>query len=154
MKRLLVSFLLLAAVLTAAGCRRQQAIMPDRATVLPDDFVSNLAGTPMKLSFDRSDVKAHTAEWAWEETDGTPKLLYVQLWAEPADCDGMYAQASGTDAQVMKAPDGAQACRNDRAVFMRTGDYYIRIVTLGFAEEEDALGMLVSRLAYETAAAW
>jgi hypothetical protein len=153
MKRLFACIVTLAVVLAASGCAKQESPMPDRGAVLPDAFVSSLAGAPMKLTLDRHDAKAHYTEWAWEEAGGTPKLLYVEIWSSPADCDTLYTQATGADVQTMNAPDGAQACRNDRAVFMRTGDYYIRIVTLGFSEDEDALSMLVSRLAYETAAA-
>lgn len=153
MKRLFAYIITLAVALAAAGCSKQDNSMPDRGSVLPDAYVSSLAGAPMLLTLDRRDAKAHYAEWAWEEAGGTPKLLYVEIWSAPADCDKLYAQAAGADVQAMNAPVGAQACRNDRAVFMRTGDYYIRIVTLGFSEEDDALSMLVSRLAYETAAA-
>jgi hypothetical protein len=152
MKR--IFFLIVFLMLPAAGCSGTPANpeLPSRADALPDAFVSLLAAAPMKLAFDRADAPSGYAGWAWEETGGTPKLLLVEIWAAPADVVKLYGQAE-EGAEAVQAPEGAEACCNGRATFIKTDRYFIRIVTLGFMQEKEALGMLVSRLAYRAAPA-
>lgn len=149
MKRL---FVLLILLLAAAGCSAGVRDLPNRADMLPDSFVSNVAGAPMRLSLEQFDAAAGYAGWAWEETEGTPKLLLVEAWNSQPSFDKLYGQAMA-GAEAMSAPEGAEARGDGRAVYLKTGEFCFRIVAMGFAEEEDALGMLVSKIVYETAPA-
>lgn len=147
MKRALVVFVLLIA---CAGCAsgRGRPGVPLRAETLPDGFVAGVAGAPMKLAFDRLDEKKGYAGWAWEEDEGgAPKLLLVEIWACPADCEALYEQAL-EGAEPIGAPVGAEACWDGRAAHMKAGGCFARIVTMGFPEEEYALEMLATKLAY------
>jgi hypothetical protein len=142
-------FFALALVLVCAGCSAGPGPpdIPARSEALPDSFVSDVAGVPMKLAFDRLDAAAGYAGWAWEETGGMPKLLLVEIWDCPKDCERLYEKAL-SGAERIDAPEGADACWDGRAVHMKAGGCFVRIVTLGFPGEEDALELLVAKLAY------
>lgn len=145
MKRFIVLVILLLAM--AAGCAAggKDVALPDRALLLPDTVVSGLAGVPMALVYDRLDRKAGFAFWAWQETEGLPRLLAIELRFPPADCDGLY-EAAQAGAELLVAPDGAAACYDGRAAHVRIGAFYGRISALGLQEEKDALQQVIDGL--------
>jgi hypothetical protein len=138
---------LVVSLLALVGCSTAQPGIPDRAEAMPDSFVSRIAGVPMKQARVHRDAASGYACWAWEETGGTPKLLFLEIWYSPADCEKLYEKASA-GAQAVPAPEGASACGDGRAVYMKAGGCFVRMATLGFQEEEDAMSLLVGRLAY------
>ena len=146
MKRV-VMVVLLAVVLAASGCssKGMGPALPDRLSLLPDSLVSELAGEPMELAYDRLDANEGFACWAWQETEGLPRLLVVEIRFPPADCDGLYRQASdGADAIAVT---NGEACYDHRAAHLRAGIYYIRISALGFEDEEESLRQVAMALA-------
>jgi hypothetical protein len=146
MKRLI---LLLIMLLAATGCSAGAGNLPDRAQMLPDSFIKSLAGAPMRLLHDQCDAGSGYAQWAWEETEGTPRLLFVEVWVSPSAFDKLYGQAMA-GAEVMSVPEGAEAREDGRAIFLKTGGLCFRIVAMGFTEEQDVLGMLISKISYES----
>ena len=147
MKRFLC-FIFLALLMAASGCGTggKEPSLPDRETLLPESLVSELAGMPMTLVYDRLDAESGFACWAWQETEGMPRLLVVELRFPPADCDGLYELAQD-GAEMLAAPDGTRACYDGRAAHLRAGVFYIRISALGFPAEADALRSVVEALA-------
>lgn len=146
MKRLLVLFMLLLAVSGCAAGGDKYSGRFDREACLPDSAVSELAGVPMKLAYDRRNIAEGYLGWAWEETQGMPKLLTVEIRFPPADCEQMYADAV-EKSDAIHAPGGMQACNDDRAVHAIAGDYYIRLVCLGISNEDEMIGKVMDRLA-------
>ena len=146
MKRLMVlAFLVL--MLAAQGCSGAKSpVLPDRESLLPDDLIGELAGAPMELAYDRLDKDSGFACWAWQDTDGIPRLLAVEIRFPPADCDGLYQRASeGVEGIIM--PEGATACYDGRAAHLRAGAFYARISALGFPAETEALRQVAEILA-------
>lgn len=148
MKRMALLVLL---VIVAAGCSPGGDAGPgalDREALLPGDYVSGIAGAPMKPVFDIRDAGTGIARWAWEETEGTPRLLVVEVCFPPEDCDALYnaAQAGAASAPLV-TPAEAVACYDGRAAHIRFGAYYIRVAALGIREEKDALALVAARLA-------
>ncbi len=146
MKRF-VLLALLALLLAAPGCSSKGMIpaLPDRESILPGPLVSELAGVPMELAYDRLNADDGFACWAWQETEGLPKLLVVELRFPPADCDGLYAQAcEGAEGLAVAA---GEACYDSRAAHLRVGALYVRIAALGFADESGAIRRVAKELA-------
>ena len=146
MKRWLL-LALLAALLAVAGCGSgvRALELPDRESVFSESSVGELAGVPMALAYDRLDMKSGFACWAWQETDGLPRLLVVELRFPPADCDSLYGLA-GEGAEGL-AVAGGEACYDGRALHLRAGQLYARISALGFPSELDALRQAADALA-------
>jgi hypothetical protein len=147
MKRLFALALIL--LLAAAGCSPAKGSLSAklyRDDILPESLINLFAGAPMKPVRDaRYDDKGFIS-WAWEETSGTPKLLVVEIWMKPADCDGIYQQAS-SGAEAVRSTEGTSACYDGRAVHIRCGAFYVRMSMLGFKEEKEAMELLTARLA-------
>lgn len=147
MKRILA--LMLLALLAATGCSSEKGGLNgklNRDDMLPGSLVSLFAGGPMKPVRDFRDAGTGFVSWAWEESDGSPKLLVVEIWMPPADCDGLYANASG-GAEPVRSPVGSSACCDGRAVHIRCGVFYVRMAMLGFQEEQDATELLTAKIA-------
>lgn len=147
MKRVITLLLLLVAM---AGCSAGNGNNTDglsREAILPDDYVSRIAGVAMKQVFDLRDEGSGIVRWAWEETEGTPKLLVVEICFSPEDCDGMYNKAqSGALSSAMAVPSEAVACYDGRAAHIRFGKYYVRAAILGVGQEKAALELISTRL--------
>jgi hypothetical protein len=148
MKRIVSLFLLL---MLAAGCSaggRNSPVDLNREDMLPEKFVTDTAGVPMKLAYDSRDAKSGVIRWAWEETSGLPKLITIDLYTTPADCGILYSQAeAGQGCVAFPAPDGASACYDGRAVHMQLCDYYVRIAVLGCYKEKQILEQIAEQLA-------
>lgn len=145
MKRICVLFVIL-----LCGCGNPSTgILPtglNRDEIMPLSLIEVLYGSDMKLAYDQRDNREGRAGWAWEEVSGAAKLLLVELYMPPADCNGLYNKVK-TGAKQLTAPKGMQACCDNRAVYLRWGVYYIRVVTLGLTQTNDALELLQARLA-------
>ncbi len=142
MKRLLLVLLGLTMLLGACGA--SQAVRPsalDRDAVLPLEQVSRMAGCDMKLAYDHRDDRKGMAVWAWEETQGPPRLLYVEIYLPAADPGGRY-EAAEQRSQTLSAPKGMQACGDGRSVHLRFGGYAARIVEMGALADAKALALL------------
>lgn len=145
MKKILALLLLLAAV---AGCAagKGPAALLHREELLSDARVNELAGSPMRLVCDSIDEKNGFACWAWEESEGLPKLLVLEFRFPPQDCDGLYEDAL-QGAAPAPMPEGVSACYDDRAVHLRVGSFYVKIASMGIQNEKDALNRLAVELA-------
>ena len=145
----IVLLALLALMLAAPGCSSKgiSPALPDRETILPESLVSELAGVPMELAYDRLNAEDGFACWAWQEAEGLPRLLVVELRFPPADCDGLYAKAcEGADGLATIV---GEACYDGRAAHLRVGALYVRISALGFSDEAGAI-QRVARMLSET----
>ena len=148
MRKLLALLMLAAVVLT--GCASSDRIMPsalDREAILPLSVVSDLTGVPMKLACDRRSNRAGRVVWAWEESSGPAKLVYLEMYLPPADSEGLYSKAAGGADKAVATVADVQAVSNGRSTFVQYREYYMRIVMLGVARETDETGLLIDWLA-------
>ena len=142
---MLMVLLLLAVGGCAAGKDRYAGRLV-REDVLPDSYISQLAGVPMVLAYDRMDITAGYLGWAWEEAEGMPKILTVDIRYPPTDCDKLYEEAKA-NAEGMNMPQGVSACYDARAAHVRIGDYYVRLAVLGISSDMEALEQVIGQLA-------
>lgn len=164
MKRWVAVLVLLFVVAGLCACAPSNAVRPSRLsreTVLPLQTVQDLTGCTLKLAYDRRDDRRGLVVWAWEETRGEPRLLYVELYMPPADIDTVFDNAEQR-AQVLSAPRGMRACDDGRSVYLNFDGYTVRIVAMGTLDKKGALTALQQALqgnlpalpvAQETAAA-
>jgi hypothetical protein len=147
MKRFIFLLLIL---LMAAGCSSGSKDRPgnlNREAILPNELISSIACIPMKLAYDNRDERNGVVRWAWEETEGLPRLLSVQIYFPPAQCDELYDEAEAQKGcSAMSAPDHVQVCYDGRAAHMRFGSYYVKIAILGFPEEKGAVDIIAEEL--------
>ncbi len=148
MKRFL-ALLLLAVFISGCSAQEKQGI-PARDALLPDSYVGGLLGSPAKQAGGTRDDEAGLIRWAWEEADGTPKCLVVEIRFEPGDCDALYnAAQAGAGAVPIATPAEAVGCYDGRAAHVRYGPYYIRIATLGVKDERSIAELISAKLVRE-----
>lgn len=148
MKRWFAGCMVLFVLAGLCACAPSNAVRASRLsreTVLPLQTVQDLTGCPLKLAYDRRDDRRGLAVWAWEETRGEPKLLYVEIYLPPADVQATYEDAEQR-AQALSAPQGMRACDDSRSVFLNFDGYTVRIVAMGTLDKKDALAALQQAL--------
>lgn len=148
MKRFLA---LLLFVVFAAGCAaRENQGIPEREALLPDDYVGGLMDCPVKQAGGVRDDGAGLIRWAWEEAEGSPRCLVVEIRYEPGDGDALYnAAQAGEGAVPIATPAEAVGCYDGRASHVRFGPYYIRIATLGIEDERGVAELISAKLVRE-----
>lgn len=148
MKRWLAGFALLLILLGLCACAPSNAVRPSRLSresVLPLQTVQELTGCTLKLAYDCRDDRRGLMVWAWEETRGEPRLLYVEVYMPPADIDTVYETAEQR-AQVLSAPQGMKACDDGRSVYLNFDGYTVRVVAMGTLDKKGALMALQQAL--------